>query len=126
MQRMFCPQCGLHQPSEHIFCVRCGRSLPTHLLGDPPAKRVRFFAGMKIDQRDPEGAFLRVSCYRKDQHISTEDGTVVVPGRHVRFSIWVGDRARCVLSIPESEGVELLRFLEAELDDADDAVSAQG
>jgi hypothetical protein len=64
------------------------------------SKAARFFAGLRVDDEDPENAFLRVSSYRLDNH--------------VRFSVWVGDRARCVISIPESEARELAAFLAAE------------
>jgi hypothetical protein len=76
---------------------------------------VRFFAGMKVGERDPEGAFLRVSCYLKEQRFESPEGSVTIPGHHVRFSIWVEDGARCVLSIPESEALELAEFIRAEL-----------
>ena len=64
-------------------------------------KEARFFAGVRVDDDDPENAFLRATSYRQ-------------AGRHVRFSVWVGDRARCVVSIPESEARELAAFLAAE------------
>lgn len=114
MDRIFCPHCRLEQPRRHTFCIACGSDLPVHLLA-PRTKRARFFAGMKVDESDPEGAFLRVSCYRKDQVFESPEGSVTIPGRHVRFSVWVGTQARCVLSIPESEAVDLARFLSAEL-----------
>lgn len=122
MQRIHCPQCGLQQPTEHLFCVRCGRSLPSHLLETGHAKRARFFAGTKVDERDPEGGFLRVSCYRKDQTFESAEGSVLIPGHHVRFSIWICDEARCVLSIPETEARDLARFLEDQLNDLDSAL----
>jgi hypothetical protein len=90
--------------------------LPTHLLREPPAKTVRFFPAVKVDTRDPDGAFLRVSCYLRDQTIETDDGSVVIPGRHVRFSVWSGDSARCVLSLSEAEARELSQFIVDELD----------
>lgn len=68
------------------------------------SKTARFFAGLRVDDEDPENAFLRVSSYRL--------------GNHVRFSVWVGDRARCVVSIPESEARELAAFLTAETQEA--------
>ncbi len=94
--------------------------MPTHLLDPPSAKRVRFFAGTKVGEGDPEGAFLRVSCYLRDQTVTSPEGSVVIPGHHVRFSVWVGDEARCVVSIPESEAQGLAAFLVQELGAADD------
>jgi hypothetical protein len=114
MQHIFCPQCRLRQPAEHVFCVECGSSLPSHLLA-VPVKRARFFAGIKVAEDDPEGAFLRVSCYLREQIFETEEGSVKVPGHHVRFSVWVGSEARSVLSIPETEARELARFITEEL-----------
>jgi hypothetical protein len=60
------------------------------------SKTARFFAGLQVDAADPEDAFLRVTRYGST---------------HVRFSVWVGDRARCVVSIPEAEARELVAFL---------------
>ena len=67
-------------------------------------KTARFFAGLRAADEDPEDAFLRVTSYRD--------------GHHVRFSVWVGDTARCVVSIPESEARELAAFLTAETETA--------
>jgi hypothetical protein len=67
------------------------------------SKKALFFAGVKVTEGDPEGTFLRVSCYK--------DG----PGSHARFSVWIDDEARCVISIPESEALDLARFIEQEL-----------
>ena len=116
MKEIFCPGCRLQQPTAHTYCIRCGERLPVQLLDAPPAKRVRFFAGMKVGEQDPEGAFLRVSCYLKEQTFESPEGSVTIPGHHVRFSIWVEDGARCVLSIPESEALELADFIRGELD----------
>ncbi len=104
----------MQQPTDHAFCVRCGESLPTHLL-EAPAKRVRYFAGLKVSEGDPEGAYLRVSCYLKEQSFVGPEGTVTIPGHHVRFSVWVGDEARCVMSVPEAEARELASFIDEEL-----------
>ena len=115
VQDMFCPSCRLQQPTHHRFCVRCGISLPGHLLEQGAAKRARYFAGVKVSEDDPEGAFLRVSCYLKEQVFSSTEGTVTIPGHHVRFSVWVGNEARCVVSIPESEARDLAKFIANEL-----------
>jgi hypothetical protein len=115
MSSIFCPRCSLEQPVRHRFCVRCGQSLPTDLLEEGPAKRVRFFAGVKVTDTDREGAFLRVSCYLKEQTFSSDEGSVTIPGHHVRFSVWVGTEAKCVISIPETEARELADFIGTEL-----------
>ena len=112
---IFCPQCRLRQPSAHRFCVRCGELLPTSLLQDTSTKVWRFFAGVKVGDGDPEDGYLRVSRYRRDVTVEAPEGSVVIPGQHVRFSIWSGERALCVLSLPESEAKELVAFLAAEL-----------
>lgn len=113
MTEVFCPECRFKQPSEHRFCFRCGRALPRHLFEDSnPSKLARFFAGVKVDQGDQENAYLRVSCYRRDQTFESPEGSVVIPGSHVRFSIWVKDEAKCVLSVPETEARDLSRFIE--------------
>lgn len=124
MERIFCPSCRLRQPSEHAYCVRCGHTLPSHLLEQAPVKRARFFAGVKVSEGDSAHAFLRVSCYLKEQTFSTPEGSVVIPGHHVRFSIWNGERAQCVVSIPETEARELARFIEDELSKLDEALPA--
>jgi hypothetical protein len=123
---IFCPQCRLKQPTNHSYCVRCGRSLPAQLLGPAPPKRTRSFAGIKVSEDDPEGAFLRVSCYLKEQVWETEDGTVAIPGSHVRFSVWVGDEAKCVISIPHSEAKDLARFISEELNRLDHDLRREG
>ena len=115
MEQIYCPECRLRQPADHRFCVRCGSSLPSNLLKQGPAKRVRFFAGIKVSEGDPEGGFLRVSCYLKEQVFETAEGSVKIPGHHVRFSIWIGDEATSVLSIPEAEARELAKFITEEL-----------
>ena len=115
MSGIFCPSCRLEQPLEHTYCVRCGTALPVSLLETAPAKSARFFAGVRVDGADPENAFLRVTSYRREQVISAPEGTVEIAGNHVRFSVWVDDRARCVISIPESEARELVAFLGTEL-----------
>jgi hypothetical protein len=120
VHQIFCPQCRLQQPVTHVYCLRCGEALPAHLL-DAPAKRVGFFAGTPVEEGDPEGAFLRVSCYLREQKFTSPEGSVVIPGHHVRFSVWIGDAARCVLSIPETEARALAAFLADELGALDEA-----
>ena len=111
MGSIFCPSCGLKQPVDHTFCVSCGAGLPVELLSERPGKVARFFAGVKVDEHDPEHGFLRVSCYRSEQRLHGSEASVSVPQHHVRFSVWVADEARCVLSLPISEARELTTFL---------------
>ncbi len=112
---IFCPQCRLRQPAAHRFCVRCGETLPGSLVQQHPPKVWRFFAGAKVRDADLEDGYLRVSRYRRDRRIDAPEGSVVIPGEHVRFSIWSQGRALRVLSLPESEARELVAFLAEEL-----------
>ncbi len=112
---IFCPQCRLRQPESHRYCVACGATLPSHLLA-ARTKSSRWFPGVRVSDDDPAGGFLRVSCYREDQELTAPEGSVTIPGHHVRFSIWVDDAARSALSIPETEAIELARFVMAELE----------
>jgi hypothetical protein len=84
-------------------------------MPEAPAKKTRFFAGVKVGPDDPQAAYLRVSCYLKEQTFESAEGSAVIPGHHVRFSVWVDDTARCVMSLPETEALELSRFIETEL-----------
>ncbi|MGI8407356.1 MAG: hypothetical protein ACR2L3_02455 [Actinomycetota bacterium] len=112
MDEMFCPGCRLKQPTDHTYCIACGVQLPTHLLGDlTPNKVARFFAGIKVGNDDPETGFLKVSCYLKDHTIKTWEGSVSIPGNHVRVSMWVDDESRCVMSLPASEAREMAGFI---------------
>lgn len=113
--KLFCPRCRLEQPRSHAYCLRCGHELPRELLSHEPAKTTRFFAGVKVGQGDPDHAYLRVSCYREDQLFESPEGSVTVPGHHVRFSVWVGDEARCVMSLPETEAAALATYIRDEL-----------
>jgi hypothetical protein len=112
---MFCPSCRLEQPTDHVYCVRCGANLPSSLLRGQGGKRTQWFAGVKVAPGDAENAYLRVSHYSKEQRFEAAEGSVTLPGHHVRFSVWVGDEARCVMSISETEGRGLASFLTEEL-----------
>lgn len=103
--------CRLRQPTDHVYCVSCGATLPSHLVSDPPEKIARFFAGIKVGDSDPQDGYLRVSCYRKDHRIDSTEGSVRMDGKHVRVSMWVKDEARCVMSLPESEAREMANFV---------------
>jgi hypothetical protein len=122
MPKVFCPQCRLSQPAAHRFCPRCGSTFSSsgvkpaagrHL--EPPAKTSRFFAGVRVADTDLPSAFLRVSCYRDEQVIHSPEGSVAVPGHHVRFSVWSDAEARCVISLPEFEARALIEFVSEEL-----------
>lgn len=117
---MYCPNCGLKQPLEHRFCVSCGSRLPRELLRMPGPKVTRWFSGIPIHPEDSPTAMLRVSRYLDEFEIETDEGSVRVPSHHVRFSVWVEDRAACVVSIPDSEARGLADFLLAEVLDGDE------
>jgi hypothetical protein len=122
MESIFCPGCSFQQPLDHRYCISCGTELPTHLLH--PSKTARFFAGIKVDERDPEHGYLRVSIYRSEQQLHSGEDSITVPRNHVRFSVWVGDESRCVLSLPVSEARELQTFLDKTLIGLDDTLYA--
>lgn len=117
-KEMFCPSCRLQQPAAHDYCVRCGTSLPHHLLEVSPqeSKKSRFFPGVKVHEGDPDPGFLRVSCYLREQTFEAPEGAVRFTGRHVRFSIWDHEQAACVLSVPETEARGLASFITTEMD----------
>jgi hypothetical protein len=68
---------------------------------------------------------LRVSRYVDEFDIETVDGSVRVPAHHVRFSIWVEDRAVCALSIPDDEAESLAEFLSAEVASGNDRLGSR-
>jgi len=112
---VFCPHCGLGQPEEHRFCASCGTRLPRELLPERTPKVSRWFWGLPVAAGDPEVGALRVSRYLEEYEIEAAEGSVSVPNHHVRFSIWVDDRAACALSISDEEAAELAAFLQAEV-----------
>ena len=114
-EAIFCPHCQLRQPIRHRYCARCGEGLPTALLQEPSNKIARFFPSIRVADGDPQDAFLRVTRYRSDATLESPEGAVVIPGHHVRFSIWSGNKCLCVLSLPESEARELANFVLEEL-----------
>jgi hypothetical protein len=117
MTTIFCPHCRLEQPVDHAYCARCGSDLPAHLLGERPAKKVRFFAGVKVQDEDLDIGYLRVSCYLKEHRIDSGGEIATYTGRHVRFSVWDGERARCVLSLPEHEARDLAAFIAEQMEE---------
>lgn len=111
MDGIFCPNCRLQQPVEHRWCVACGEGLPSHLIAERAQKVARFFAGIKVGDDDPENGYLRVSCYNRDHTIESPEGSVSMPGSHVRVSMWIEDHAACVMSLPSSEAREMAAFI---------------
>ena len=111
MDELFCPMCRLRQPLDHRWCVACGEALPSHLIAERAEKVARFFAGIKVGDDDPENGYLRVSCYNRDHTIQSPEGSVSMPGSHVRVSMWVDSQARCVMSLPSSEAREMATFI---------------
>jgi hypothetical protein len=116
---VFCPRCGFRQPADHRFCVSCGARLPQELLATRAPKITRWFRSLPVAPGDPDFGALRVTRYVEDYEIETADGTVRVPSHHVRFSLWVDDRAICALSIPDDEAEQLADFLQATVPNTD-------
>ncbi len=110
---MFCPACGLGQPDDHRFCISCGAHLPGELLERSGPKLSRWFPGIPVAADESPLKMLRVSRYLEDTVIETAEGSVRIPSHHVRFSIWMGDRAVASVSIPEDRADELVDFLSA-------------
>jgi hypothetical protein len=109
---MFCPSCGLQQPDLHRFCVSCGHALPTELLHVRRPKVTQLFAGIPTHGSDPPDGVLRVSRYIEDVVFKSEEGSVTIPGHHVRFSVWFTDRPECAISLSDAEASRLALFLE--------------
>jgi hypothetical protein len=120
---MFCPSCGIRQPAEHRFCASCGARLPGEPLRPAGPKVSRWFLSIPVAPDDPPSAALRVSRYLEEIEITTSDGSVRVPSHHVRFSIWVNDRAVAAISIPDDEADRLAEFLGAWIPEGGDAPS---
>jgi hypothetical protein len=109
---MYCPNCGLGQPDQHRFCISCGLPLPRDLLSPARGPKVTgLFPGIPTHWNDPAEPVLRVSRYLEDREVRGPQGPVVVPGHHVRFSIWVVDRPICAMSLPDDQTERLARFL---------------
>jgi hypothetical protein len=83
----------------------------------------RWFWSFPVAPGDPEVAALRVTRYLEEYEIETADGSVCVPNHHVRFSIWIDDRAVCALSISDDEAAELAAFLQAGVPDSEEEPS---
>src|SRR5262249_40610138 len=117
--RMYCPGCGLGQPSDHRFCIACGSRLPPEPLPRHAPKITRWLPALPVHPEDGPETMLRVSRYLKEFDILTEDGFVRVPAHHVRFSIWSGDRALFAVSIPDDEADSLATFLASAVADGE-------
>lgn len=110
---MYCPNCGLGQPEHHRFCISCGTSLPAELLTSAaPPKVTQLFAGIPTHPFDPPEPVLRVSRYAEDIVFESEEGSVTIPGHHVRLSVWTSERPDCAISLSSEESIRLARFLE--------------
>jgi hypothetical protein len=109
---MYCPACGFGQPATHRFCVSCGSKLPTDLLGPRPPKVTQLFAGFPTHPSDAPDPVLRVSRYVDDIVFESEEGSVTIPGRHVRFSVWVTERPESAISLSDDEASRLAVFLQ--------------
>ena len=113
---MFCPNCGLQQPDLHRFCVSCGSTLPTQLLHPRRPKVTQLFAGVPTHPSDPPDSVLRVSRYADDVIFESAEGSVTIPGRHARFSIWVTERPDCAISLSDDEASRLALFLQTPIE----------
>lgn len=116
---MYCPNCGLAQPDAHRFCISCGSRLPRELLPARGPKVTSLFPGIPTHRKDPPEPVLRVSRYLHDMELMTDEGRVVVPGRHARFSIWIVDRPVCAMSLADDQAVRLGHFLLASVPNGD-------
>jgi hypothetical protein len=114
---MFCPSCGLGQPDDHRFCVACGRALPGYLLQTHGPKVSRWFLGLPVAPSDRAGSALRVSRYVGEVELDTPEGSASVPSHHVRFSIWIDDRAVAAISLTDDESTSVAGFLLAAIPD---------
>ena len=110
---MFCPRCGMEQTSEHRFCPSCGTRLPWEIVLRSRPKMTRWFRGIPVISSDAPDTALRVSRYLEEFEMEAPEGSVRVPSHHVRFSVWVEDRAVCAVSIPDDEAEALAGFLQA-------------
>jgi len=108
---MFCPMCGTERSDDHRFCAACGGRLPVELFEHRDAKRTNLFLGIPTHPADPPEPVLRVTRYREDVEFESVEGSVVVPGHHVRFSIWIVDRPVCAMSLSDAEAERLGQFL---------------
>jgi hypothetical protein len=123
---MFCPTCGSEQSNDHRFCAFCGGRMPIDLFAHRGPKQTTLFLGIPTHPDDAAEPVLRVSRYSAEIEIETVEGSTVIPGHHVRFSIWVVDRPVCAMSLSDDEAERLAQFLLGSLraDQAERAASA--
>ena len=108
---MYCPACGTRQEDTHRFCVACGARLPPKLAPDRLPKVTQMFLGIPTSATDPPSPVLRASHYLREIEFASPEGTVRIPGDHVRISIWPDDRPVCAMSLSHDEAARLGRFL---------------
>jgi hypothetical protein len=113
---MFCPSCGFQQPDLHHFCVSCGHALPAELVSRKRPKVTQLFAGFPTHPADSPDSVLRVSRYVDDVVFESAEGSVTIPGHHVRFSMWVTERPECAISLSDDEASRLALFLQAPIE----------
>ena len=65
---VYCPECGLHQPATHRYCIACGTWLPLELTEEAP-KVTQMFLGIPTHPSDPPAPVLRASHYLQDIEI---------------------------------------------------------
>jgi hypothetical protein len=76
-------------------------------------KVTQLFAGFPTHPSDSPESVLRVSRYVDDVVFESAEGSVTIPGRHVRFSMWVTDRPECAISLSDEEASRLTLFLQS-------------
>ena len=114
---MYFPNCGFRQSERHRYCISCGSSLPSGLLAPSRTPKVtRLFAGIPTHPLDPPESVLRVSRYVENVVFESEEGSVTIPGHHVRLSVWTGERPDCAISLSDDEADRLARFLDASVE----------
>jgi hypothetical protein len=85
--------------------------MPSELFAGRGPKHTMLFLGIPTHPDDTPEPVLRASRYHEEIEIETADGSVVIPGHHVRFSIWAVDRPVCAMSLSDDEAERLAHFL---------------
>jgi hypothetical protein len=67
---------------------------------------------MSTHSADVPESVLRVSRYVDDVVFESAEGSVTIPGRHVRFSVWARERPECAISLSDGEADRLALFLQ--------------
>jgi hypothetical protein len=76
----------------------------------------QLFAGVPTHPADLPDPVLRVSRYADDILFESAEGSVTIPGRHVRFSMWVTERPECAISLSDDEANRLALFLQTPIE----------